>query len=122
MREDDIIVAEDVLQQKWYVGRVNYWLRNPATHAGYLYYDEHGAVRDIYVASRVCSAAVIAGLEAQKERVWVITSGETAAKPKYNLDDAQRRWLRRLQQSGPVYVGRDGVTAVYCLNCQNDST
>jgi len=122
MREDDIIVAEDVLQQKWYVGRVDYWLRNPATHAGYLYYDEHGAVRDIYVASRVCSAAVIAGLEAQKERVWVITSGETAAKPKYNLDDAQRRWLHRLQQSGPVYVGRDGVTAVYCLNCQNDNT
>jgi len=120
MLPSDIVVAEDVLQQKWYIGRADYWLRDPATHSVFMYYDEDRVVRDIYVASRVLMAADIDGFDAQGRRVWVITSAETANKPEYNMSDVQRKWLRRLQEDGPVYVGKDGVTGVYCRNCMND--
>ena len=28
LRPDDVVIATDVLQQRWYVGRADYWLRS----------------------------------------------------------------------------------------------
>ena len=59
-------------------------------------------------------------------RVWFITSGETEPNREWYLSENQRRWLANLEDSlRPSFVGRDGVTTVYCLNCDataDDST
>lgn len=115
----DSVVAEDALQQYWYVGRVEYWLRDPISHQRYLFEDEDARLRDVYVASAIATSDILDRLHRARDiRVWVITSAETAHRRDYYLDDAQRRWLSELKVSHqPVFVARDGITRVYCLHC-----
>lgn len=115
----DIVVAEDALQQYWYVGRVDYWLRNPLSHREYLYGNSSRELRDIYVSSIVASPEVLTTLQNMKDtRIWVITSGETHGKHDYYLSADQNDWLEKLEAtSTPVFIGRDAITKVYCLNC-----
>ncbi|MGI9302053.1 MAG: ArnT family glycosyltransferase, partial [Gammaproteobacteria bacterium] len=49
--DGDIVVAEDALQQRWYVGKVDYWLRDPVNSRQFLYRSPAGYLRDIYVSS-----------------------------------------------------------------------
>jgi len=125
LRGDDIVVAEDALEQYWYVGRVDYWLRNPSDHKVFSYLDEANHQRDIYVASRVTTNAVIESLWAESSRrIWVITSGETRLIPDFYLGSQtqQRAWLDSVMNThAPVLKGRDGLSATYCLNCDIES-
>jgi 4-amino-4-deoxy-L-arabinose transferase-like glycosyltransferase len=117
---NDIVIAEDPLQQRWYVGQVDYWFRNPDVVRRYLYEDVNGYHRDIYVGSRLLREIDdIASLTQQtRGKLWFITSGETYSKREYYLNDQQRRWLDSLENSKtPLFVGHDNVTKVYCLNC-----
>lgn len=114
----DIVVAEDSLQQRWYVGRVDYWLRNEIESAPFLYRHQDGHLRDIYVNSAAATPAVLDALDAAAHRIWVITSGETHGKLDYYLTERQRQWLDRVASTHqPRYAGADGVTRVYCVNC-----
>jgi len=115
----DIIVAEDVLQQRWYVGSVDYWLRDYVESRKFLYQDPDGRLRDMYVNSIAATPDVLEFLSGfNGARVWVITSGETYPKREYYLNTVQQRWLHALETTRvPVFSGRDGVTKVYCLNC-----
>lgn len=120
--ETDIVVAEDALQQDWYTGRVDYWLRDPVSNRGFTYEDADGRRRDIYVnsllladpnAELACTSEVTKGIT-----VWIITSGETLDKPDDYLSDTQRKWLDGIRSSTiPVFVGRDGKTSVYKISC-----
>ena len=119
LQSNDIIIAEDVLQQKWYIGKVHYWLRNENTHHNYIYKDNDGAYRDIYVNSLVATNNDLQKLSAKKEFcTWIITSAETSQKPDYYLTKKQQLWLSNIKNKlKPVFVGRDNITEVYRLNC-----
>jgi 4-amino-4-deoxy-L-arabinose transferase-like glycosyltransferase len=115
LRPDDIVLAEDVLQQTFYLGHVDYWLigRKHARHYVQLI---DGQVRDFYTGTPVIDdeEQLLALLErAHGRRVLIIGSGE-------NQSD------RRRDQRGPgiarvlnsdlvetLYVGRDGLTQVW---------
>jgi hypothetical protein len=114
---DDIVIAEDALEQKWYAGRVDYWFRSEKDAGRYLYRDEDGATRDIYVAAELLSGPPPpAMLEPDASAVWLITSGETAGARGWYLDSAQAAWLVELEQNRePVHRGEDGLTSVFCF-------
>jgi hypothetical protein len=117
-RADDIIVAEDVLEQRWYAGRVDYWLHDVAEATSFLYRGSDGLLRDIYTSSVALSDEILADLAAEQRRVWIITSAETAENRDVYLSARQLEWLHAVTTSAPpVAVGRDGVSAVYCLRC-----
>jgi hypothetical protein len=119
LRTDDLVVAEDSLEQRWYVGRVDYWLLNEIASAPFLYRNADGYLRDIYVNSAAATPEVLEELTAETaRRIWVITSAETHGRLDYYLTDAQRRWLDVVQRQAPAYAGADGVTRVYCINCE----
>jgi hypothetical protein len=111
----DILVAEDVLQQTYYLGHVDYWLMNEQVAAQYMY-DAHGKRLDFYTNTPLIGT----GQQLQKlvdradrGAIYVIGSGE---------DQADGRSLMRglgiaqtLQSPAfhVIYRGRDGVTRVW---------
>lgn len=121
LKADDIVVAQDALQQYWYVGRVDYWLRQ-TTNIDSFVFKSDGVSRDIYVLSEPTSDQIINKLKNSKERIWVITSGEV-----HNFKDhflgfntPQRNWIDYIENTyNPVITGLDNASAVYCVNCNN---
>ena len=111
----DIIIAEDVLQQTYYLGHVDYWLVNKQVAASYMHRVQ-GRLLDFYTDTPLL------GTGSELERVvempdrgaiYVIGSGE-------NQEDGRRNMrgfgIAQVLQSPPfhcVYVGRDGVTRVW---------
>jgi Dolichyl-phosphate-mannose-protein mannosyltransferase len=111
---NDIVLAEDVLEQTYYLGHVDYWLIGPAVAEDYVE-DWHGKILDIYTHSPVIdSGAGLVDLMAKAGRgaIYVIGSGE-------NQEDG-RRYMRGtsiddMLRSGKfkrVYLGRDGLTEI----------
>jgi len=121
LKDDDIVVAQDALQQYWYVGKVDYWLRQTANIDSFLF-KTNGVWRDIYVLSEPTSDEIINKLKNSKERIWVITSGEV-----YNFKDhflgvntPQRNWIDHVEKTyRPIINGLDNASAVYCINCSS---
>jgi 4-amino-4-deoxy-L-arabinose transferase-like glycosyltransferase len=121
LKANDIVVAQDALQQYWYVGKVDYWLRQPESIDSYVF-KSNGVSRDIYVLSEPTSDEIINKLINTKERIWVITSGEV-----YNFKDnflgvntPQRNWINHVEDPyKPIITGLDNASAVYCINCSN---
>ena len=119
LRPNDIVVAQDALQQYWYVGKVDYWLRQPDSIDSFLF-RSNGVLKDIYVLSEPTSDENINKLKTSKERIWVITSGEV-----YNFKDhflgvnsLQRNWIDHIEETyKPITTGLDNASAVYCINC-----
>lgn len=119
---DDLILAEDILQQQWYAEKVDYWLRNHHSHMSYLYKDSDQRMRDIYVNSIAATAEILADLETETStKIWLITSAESHHERKYYLSDAQLAWLESIEESHtPVFTGMDGISRVYCLHCPDN--
>jgi hypothetical protein len=113
----DIVIAEDALEQMWYAGRVDYWFRAEKDAARYLYRDDEGTARDIYVAAELLAdppPPLLLGLD--DSAVWLITSGETAGARGWYLTSDQAGWLAALERTQePVHRGEDGLGAVYCF-------
>ena len=122
LSQKDIVIAEDALQQWWYIGRVDFWLRDPVSNRQFLYRTGQGQLRDIYVNSQIATANILNQLSKQKKRrIWIITSGETYHKWELYLSKKQQHWLLNIEKmQPPVFTGRDGVSNVYCLNCQKN--
>ena len=122
LEDQDIVVAVDALQQYWYVGRVDYWLKDAISNTSFMYRDRQGQLRNIYVNSIVLQrpetelALVCSDMNSS---IWVITSGEAAQHPEFYLSDEQRAWLKNLAAGiEPAFTGRDGVTVVFHLPCE----
>jgi 4-amino-4-deoxy-L-arabinose transferase-like glycosyltransferase len=116
----DIVVAEDPLEQRWYAGRADYWFRNPADARAFAYRAGDGHLRDVYVDSVLLETATDLEtlVKSAAGRVWLVTSGETYFERDYYLSPEQRAWLASVEkQDKAAFVGLDGVTRVYCLNC-----
>jgi hypothetical protein len=116
-RAGDRIIAEDALEQRWYAGRVDEWFRSREDAGRYLYRDEEGIQRDIYVAARLRAEPPDTTVASEEDAaIWLITSGETADARGWYLTPEQRDWLERVEASRPpAHRGEDGLGAVYCF-------
>jgi hypothetical protein len=111
----DIIVAEDVLQQTYYLGHVDYWLVNKQVAAPFMH-RVNGRWLDFYTDTPLIGTGV--ELQELVERpnrgaIYVIGSGE-------NQEDGRSLMrafgISEALQSPPfqlVYRGRDGLTRVW---------
>jgi len=118
---EDIVIAEDVLEQKWYVGSVNYWLRDFDADSGFLYKSDDQHLHDIYTNSIAMTPDIFEKLAATIDRkIWLITSAETFYNRKHFLNEQQLNWLANIEKNQKaVFVGKDKITKVYCINCEN---
>lgn len=119
---DDLILAEDILEQQWYAGRVDYWLRDHKSHNRYLYKGHDNELHDIYVNSIVATPEILDKLTANHDkRIWLITSGETFHQRKQYLNTEQQAWLDAIEKNNqPVFTGKDNISFVYCLHCEEN--
>jgi hypothetical protein len=111
----DIIVAEDVLQQTYYLGHVDYWLVNKEVAAPFMH-EVKGRWLDFYTNTPLIGTGVeLERLVEQPGRgaIYVIGSGE-------NQEDGRNLMrafgISQELQSPPfrsIYVGRDGLTHVW---------
>ncbi|MEO2048073.1 MAG: glycosyltransferase family 39 protein [Pirellulales bacterium] len=122
-KDNDVIIAVDMLEQAWYIGRVDYWLRSFSDAKNFLYLDESGSRRDIYVSSQLLETQTEIDMlmtEVRDHALWVITSGEIDLASSSALNTVQREWLSELDRSdAEVFIGKDGRTKVYYVK---DST
>jgi uncharacterized membrane protein len=118
---NDIVIAEDVLEQRWYAGTIDYWLRqyNADTGGSFTYKGKDKKLHDIYVNSIVATTEILDTISNDKShRIWLITSGETYYQRDFYLKEEQRQWLENIESTQtPVFTGKDKITRVYCLHC-----
>jgi len=111
---NDIVVAEDVIEQTYYLKHVDYWLIGSDAVADFIE-DWHGRILDIYTHTPVIDTGErLQALIDNPDRgaIYVIGSGE-------DQDDG-RRFMRglgidKLLRSGAfkrIYLGRDGLTEI----------
>ena len=114
-RPQDVILAEDSLQQTYYLGHIDFWLRGMKDAAQFAYRKD-GALHDIYTdAPLIGTGAELMALVARRDRgdIYIIGTGE------FKGDD-----LRVFRSDGiyealrppifaPVFLGRDGLTQIW---------
>jgi hypothetical protein len=111
----DILVAEDVLQQTYYLGRVDYWLVSMRQASGHLELRDARIV-DQYTATPLLTTAeeLQALLDSRGARsVYIIGSGENFVGGRRVLRDAPVEELLESGRLEEIYVGRDGKTKVW---------
>jgi 4-amino-4-deoxy-L-arabinose transferase-like glycosyltransferase len=110
----DVIIAEDVLQQTYYLGRVDYWLMS-RHHARRYVELKNGRIQDFYTGAGVISSAAMLEELLRKERgnrIFVIGSGENQSDKRRGMRGDMDPVLHS-KQFEVVYQGRDGLTQVW---------
>lgn len=110
----DVIIAEDVLQQTYYLGHVDYWLMS-RNHARRYVELVNGQIRDFYTGAGVVSSASMLEellLEERGNRIFVIGSGENQSDKRKGMRGDMDDVLHS-RQFEVVYEGRDGLTQVW---------
>jgi hypothetical protein len=113
---EDVIIAEDVLQQTYYLGKgqVDYWLMS-RNHARRYVELKDGKIRDFYTGAGVISSARMLEELLQKERghrIFVIGSGENQSDRRKGMRGDMDGVLRS-PQFEVIYNGRDRLTQVW---------
>jgi hypothetical protein len=111
---DDILIAEDVLQQTYYLGKVDYWLQS-RNFARKFVDRVDGEIRDFYTGTPVVSdAAMLEGIlhAHPNNRVFVIGSGENQKDQRKGMRGDMDAVLNS-ERFKPIYRGRDGFTRVW---------
>ena len=106
----DIVMAEDILQQTYYLGKVDYWLRSFKRYT----YVTGGVYADIYTGTpHIGNAAMLQEIFDREDRgaIFIVGSAETSRNPSYYLGSEM---LLLLEHFDPevVYEGRDGKTKI----------
>ena len=115
LQPGDSVVATDVLQQRWYVGQADYWLRSVADVAGFIYQLPNREVRDVYVHSRHVDTGLADSLLSSTDRVWVIDSSVDQDKD-WAFSSLEKEFLQEVANRGELlYTGRDNQAKVYLL-------
>jgi hypothetical protein len=112
--DSDVIIAEDVLQQTYYLGKVDYWLMS-RHHARRYVELVDGEIRDFYTRSGVISSAkMLQDLlrERRGNRIFVIGSGENQSDKRKGMRGDMDEVLNS-PQFEVIYEGRDGLTKVW---------
>ncbi len=115
MQPGDTVIATDVLQQRWYVGQADYWLRSSTDVSIYVYAGKDGKVRDIYVNAEYLSNQIAAELLASNKRVWVVVSSVDVDED-WAFSATEREFIAAVKARGVLALsGRDGKSAVYLM-------
>ncbi|MFL6619338.1 MAG: ArnT family glycosyltransferase [Povalibacter sp.] len=117
LKPDDVIIAEDVLQQTYYLGKVDYWLMS-RNFARKFVVRVDGEIRDFYTGTQVLSEAVMleSVLRAHpRDRVFVIGSGENQSDQRKSMRGDMDGVLNS-DRFKPIFLGRDGLTRVWIAN------
>lgn len=110
----DVLIAEDVLQQTYYLGKVDYWLMS-RHHARRYVELVDGEIRDFYTGSGVISSArMLEDLlrEQRDNRIFVIGSGENQSDKRRGMRGDMDDVLHS-SRFEVIYQGRDGLTKVW---------
>jgi 4-amino-4-deoxy-L-arabinose transferase-like glycosyltransferase len=113
---DDFVLAEDVLEQQYYLGVVDYWLIGPRTGMTYSTNTPSG-LRDIYTGTPVLSSAaeltrLIRQQLAAGKRVFIIGSGEDQSDGRRFARGDELYELLESNAFKTIYLGRDRLTRV----------
>ncbi|MEM7217585.1 MAG: glycosyltransferase family 39 protein [Pseudomonadota bacterium] len=115
LQPGDRVVASDVLQQRWYVGQADYWLRSLTDVSRYIYVASDGKVRDIYVHAEHLNENLLASLLDAHPRIWVILSSIDMEED-WAFSAAENAFLERVAARGRLeFRGRDGRSKVYLV-------
>jgi hypothetical protein len=111
----DLILAEDVITQTYYLGKIDYWLLGEQAAANFVK-PINGELRDVYTLSRLMgSGPQLQRLIDDPDRgdIYIIGSGENQIDGR---SDMRGESLQRMLTSGTlpvVFVGRDQLTKVW---------
>jgi 4-amino-4-deoxy-L-arabinose transferase-like glycosyltransferase len=112
---DDILIAEDVLQQTYYLGEVDYWLIS-RKHARLYVQRVDGVIRDFYTSTRVIGS----GQELEHvldayggRRIFIIGSGENKRDGRREMRGFGIYEVLMSDRLEEVYLGSDGATKVW---------
>jgi hypothetical protein len=113
---DDILLAEDVLQQTYYLGRVDYWLIGRKHSWRYQQRVGDGRIQDFYTAT----AVIDNGEDFQElldanphRRIFVIGSGENSRDSRREMRGEGINKLLKSDRFEPLFVGSDNFTTVW---------
>ena len=112
---DDIVLAEDVLQQTYYLGHVDYWLIG--RKHGWRYFQEvQGRIQDFYTGT----AVIDTGEQFQQlldanphRRIIVIGSGENTKDGRREMRGEGINTLLKSARFEPLFLGNDHFTTVW---------
>jgi 4-amino-4-deoxy-L-arabinose transferase-like glycosyltransferase len=113
---DDVLIAEDVLQQTYYLGRVDYWLIGGNIARRFVKSAGEGKVVDFYTGTPVIATGAMLEQALQKhagKRVFVIGSGEQQSDGRRNARGPELYAALESPRFEVVYTGRDDVTRVW---------
>jgi hypothetical protein len=111
---NDIVLAEDVIEQTYYLGRVDYWLIG-AEAAEEFVEDWHGRIVDIYTHTPVIdSGAKLANLMAMPGRgaIYVIGSGENQGDERLYIRGLEIHQVLKSGAFKRIFLGRDRLTEI----------
>jgi hypothetical protein len=120
----DILLAEDVIEQTYYLGRVDYWLIGPGVASEFTQ-EKHGRIVDIYTGTPV----MVTGdeLRALIEKpgrgvIYIIGSGEDQSDGRRFVRGPSLSSVLESNELKTVYVGRDGLTKVWRIDPRDVTT
>lgn len=115
LRPGDIVIAEDVIMQTYYLGHVDYWLVGKQNASAYIYRHD-GRLEDFYTNTPVLTTAqALERLIAQRDRgaIYIVGSGEQQEDGRAFARGASLERFLTSPDLPVVYVGRDGLTKVW---------
>lgn len=115
LQPQDIVLAEDVIEQTYYLGRVDYWLIG-RKHASRYVQLVDGEIRDFYTGTRVVDDGerlrrVLS--RAADRQVIIIGSGEDQSDRRRGVRGAEIAEVLGSELVETIFVGRDGLTKVW---------
>jgi 4-amino-4-deoxy-L-arabinose transferase-like glycosyltransferase len=112
---DDVVLAEDVLQQTYYLGRVDYWLIS-RKHSWRYVQEKNGRIEDFYTGTAVIDngASFEQLLDSNPHRrIFVIGSGENTSDGRRDMRGKEISELLKSDRFETLFVGHDNFTKVW---------
>jgi len=118
---NSILIAEDVLQQTYYLGHVDYWLIGPHVAPQFAMRSTDGHIVDIYTATQVLTDStqldqVIDRADRQGLQVILIGSGEEQEDGRAFARGGDLNGALKIIDSKVLYVGKDRLTKVWRID------
>ncbi len=121
---DDIVLAEDVIEQTYYLGHVDYWLIGSEAAEDYVE-DWQGRIVDIYTHTPVIGTGdELQALIEKSERgaKYVIGRGEDQGDGRFYMRGSRIDKMLRSNTFKRVYLGRDGLTEILKIDAPAKQT
>ncbi len=115
IKPEDILIAEDVLEQTYYLGSVDFWLISRKQARLYVHHVD-GAIRDFYTNTRVIDSGeqLRDTLDAYADRrVFIIGSGENQRDRRREMRGPGISEVMQSDRLEEVFLGSDGTTKVW---------